>query len=83
MLKTSCCESIKVSTQPGQLQLEGTELAKAQCTTIRVNLLMVGTRIRVSVRRVCLSFSEAYPYVSDWAQILANIRHYPAWAPPG
>jgi len=66
-----------------RLGLEGTELAKAQCTTIRVKLLKIGTRIRISVRRVCLSFSEAYPYVSDWAQILANIRRYPAWAPPG
>jgi hypothetical protein len=27
-------------------------------------------------------FSEAYPYVSDFAQILANVRRYPAWDPP-
>jgi hypothetical protein len=36
-----------------------------------------------TVRKVWLSFSEAYPYASDFAQILANIRRHPAWAPSG
>jgi hypothetical protein len=66
-----------------RLGLEGTPYAKAQCTTIRVKLLKIGTRIRITVRKVWLSFSEAYPYASDIAQILANVRRYPAWAPPG
>jgi hypothetical protein len=34
------------------------------------------------VRKVWLSFSDAYPYASDFAQILANVRRRPAWAPP-
>jgi len=34
------------------------------------------------VRKVWLSFSEACPYARDIAQILANIRRYPAWPPP-
>ena len=66
-----------------RLRLEGTRHAKAQCTTIRLKLLKIGARIRITVRKVWLSFSEAYPYASDIAQILANVRRYPAWAPPG
>ena len=66
-----------------RLGLQGTQHAKAQCTTIRLKLLKIGARIRMSVRKVWLSFSESYPYASDFAQILANVRRYPAWAPPG
>jgi hypothetical protein len=66
-----------------RLGLTGTQHEKAQCTTIRLKLLKIGARIRITVRKVWLSFSEAYPYASDVAQILANIRRYPAWAPPG
>jgi hypothetical protein len=65
-----------------RLGLEGTQHAKAQCTSIRLKLLKIGARIRITVRKVWLSFSEAYPYASDFAQILANVRRYPAWAPP-
>ncbi len=41
--------------------LAGTRLAKAQCGTIRDKLLKVGVRVRVSVRRIKLSFSESWP----------------------
>ncbi len=66
-----------------RLGLKGTTLAKAHCTTIRLKLLKIGMRIRVSIRKVWLSFSEAYPYASDFAQVLTNIRCYPVRAPPG
>jgi hypothetical protein len=66
-----------------RLGLTGTAYAKAQCTTIRLKLLKIGARIRITVRKVWLSFSEAYPYANDIAQILANLRRHPAWAPPG
>ena len=65
-----------------RLGLAGTAYAKAQCTTIRVKLMKIGARIRITVRKVWLSFSQAYPYADDVAQILANIKRYPAWAPP-
>ena len=42
--------------------LEGTKFAQAQCGTIREKLLKIGARVRVSVRRVALSLSSAYPY---------------------
>jgi hypothetical protein len=44
--------------------------------------LKIGARLRITVRKVWVSFSEAYAYVSDFAQILANVRRYPAWDPP-
>ncbi len=65
-----------------RLGLAGTQHARAQCTTIRAKLLKIGARIRITVRKAWLSFSEACPYADDLAQILANIRRYPAWAPP-
>ena len=66
-----------------RLGLAGTAFAKAQSTTIRVKLLKIGARLRITVRKVWLSFSEAYPYAEDIAQILANLQRYPAWKPPG
>ena len=66
-----------------RLGLEGTRFARAQCTTIRLKLLKIGARLRITVRKVWLSFSESYPYASDFAEILAKLRCYPAWAPPG
>lgn len=66
-----------------RLGLAGTAHAKAQSTTIRVKLLKIGARIRITVRKVWLSFSEACPYADDIAQILANLQRHPAWIPPG
>mgnify|MGYP001823406129 FL=1 len=66
-----------------RLGLSGTAHAKAQSTTIRVKLLKIGARIRITVRKVWLSFSEAYPYADDIAEILSNIGRHPAWMPPG
>ncbi len=66
-----------------RLGLDATSYARAQCTTIRLKLLKIGARIRISARKVWLSFSDAYPYASDFAHILANLHRYPAWAPPG
>ena len=55
--------------------LAQTELAQAQCDTIRVKLLKVGAVIRVSVRRVAVSLSEAYPlrevFVRVWEKLSA------------
>jgi len=57
--------------------------AQAQSTTMHVKLLKIGARIRITARKVWLSFSEAYPYANDIAQILANLQHHPAWSPSG
>jgi hypothetical protein len=42
--------------------LRGTELARAQVTTIRLKLFKIAARVRVSVRRVVLHLSSSCPY---------------------
>ena len=66
-----------------RLGLAGTAHAKAQSTTIRVKWLKIGARIRITARKIWISFSQACPYANDLAQILDNLRRHPAWAPPG
>jgi len=61
-----------------RLGLQGTELAKAQCDTIRLKLFKIGAQIRVSVRKVWISFSESYPYLSLFQQVIARLQQIPA-----
>jgi len=61
-----------------RLGLQGTELAKAQCDTIRLKLFKIGAQIRVSVRKVWISFSESYPYLNLFQQVLARLQQIPA-----
>ena len=49
--------------------LAGTKLARAQSWTLRVRLLKIGAQVRITSRKVWLSFSESYPYA-------ARFRHY-------
>jgi len=44
-----------------RIGLEGTELARAQCGTIRLKLLKIGARIRVTVRCIWIAMSESWP----------------------
>jgi hypothetical protein len=58
--------------------LQGTELAQAQCQTIRLKLLKIGAQVRISVRRIYVSLSSAYPYQEAFFQTLRNLqRAYP------
>ena len=66
-----------------RLGVEGTELARAQCSTLRLKLLKIGARIRITARRVWLSFSQAYPYAATFTQVLANLHKEPLWNPSG
>jgi Transposase DDE domain group 1 len=52
-----------------RLGLVGTELAKAQCTTIRLKLLKIGALMRISVRKVWVSLADGYPYVALFRQV--------------
>jgi hypothetical protein len=61
-----------------RLGLEGTELAKAQCDTIRLKLFKIGAQIQVSVRKVWISFSESYPYLKLFQQVLARLHQFSA-----
>ena len=56
-----------------RLGLQGTEMAQAQCQTIRLRLLKIGAQIRVTVRRVCLSLAAGYPFRAIFAQVYANL----------
>src|SRR5205085_4010072 len=52
-----------------QFGLGQTELAQAQCATIRVQLLKIGAVVRISVRRVWLALSEAYPFQAAFVRV--------------
>ena len=45
-----------------RLGLKGTEWAQAQVDTIRLKLLKIGAIVRLSVRRIVLQMSSAYPW---------------------
>jgi hypothetical protein len=66
-----------------RLGLEGTDMARAQCGTIRLKLLKIGARITISVRKVWLSLSEGYPYVELFHQVYRNLQLRPLHDPPG
>jgi len=54
-----------------RLGLKGTAWAEAQVDTIRLKLLKIGAIVRLSVRRVLLQLSSAYP----WKDIYAHAFH--------
>ncbi|HWJ18550.1 MAG TPA: IS1380 family transposase [Geobacterales bacterium] len=54
--------------------LKDTEMAQAQCSTIRVKLLKLGAVIRVTVRRVVVSLSEAFAFREVFMKVWRNLR---------
>jgi hypothetical protein len=60
-----------------RLGLEGTSMAKAQCDTIRLKLFKIGAHIRLSVRRIQIAFSESYPNVILFHQIMQRLQQIP------
>jgi len=54
--------------------LQGTEFAQAQCHTIRLKLLKIGAQVKLSVRRIYVSFASGYPYQQSFFQIFTNLR---------
>jgi len=56
-----------------RLGLKGTELAKAQCGTIRLKLLKIGAQIRVTVRKVWISLAESCPYRRVFQEVFARL----------
>ena len=57
--------------------LAGTEWARATCGTIRLKLFKVGALVRVSVRRVRVSLSSAYP----WPELFERVAQRLGAAP--
>ncbi len=64
-----------------RLGLAGTELARAQCQTIRVKLLKIGAQVRVTVRKVWIALSSSYPYARQFVQIYERLRAPQALSP--
>lgn len=60
-----------------RLGLAGTDLARAQCDTIRTKLLKIGARIQVTFRRVWVSFASSCPYAAVFAVAYDNLTRGP------
>lgn len=56
-----------------RIGLRGTELAKAQVTTIRVRLFKVAARVVTSVRRVVFHLPSSYPYQKLFRRLTARL----------
>ncbi len=56
-----------------RLGLKGTELATAQCNTIRLKLFKIGARIRVTTRKIWISLSSGYPMTKLFALVCSNL----------
>jgi hypothetical protein len=56
-----------------RLGLAGTELAEAQCQTIRLKLLKIGALVCVTVRKVWVKLSSGCPYAAVFRRVHANL----------
>ncbi len=57
-----------------RLGLKGTQMAKAQCQTIRLKLLKIGALVRVTVRKVWVAFSSGYPDQLLFARVFQQLQ---------
>jgi len=60
-----------------RIGLAETPFEQAQCSTIRLKLLKIGALVRITVRKIWISFSQSYPYREQFLKVLANIRRAP------
>lgn len=58
-----------------RLGLTETDLANAQCDTIRLKLFKIGARIRITARKIWVSLSSGYPMAELFARICRNLAH--------
>jgi len=63
-----------------RLGLQGTEMAKAQCTTLRLKLLKIGALIRITVRKGWGSMAAGYPDAERFRQAYARLQAMPSRA---
>lgn len=57
-----------------RLGLQGTELARAQAHTIRLQLLKIGAQIRLTVRKVWISLASSFPRQNIFAHAWYALR---------
>ncbi len=60
-----------------RLGLKGTEMARAQCGTIRLKLLKIGAQIRITARKIWVSMASACPFASVFEQAYRNLQTLP------
>ena len=60
-----------------RLGLASTLLARAQCQTIRLTLLKIGARIRITVRNVWLALATGCPHAALFARVHATLIALP------
>lgn len=60
-----------------RIALQGTDLARAYCGTIRLKLLKIGARIRVSVRKVWVFLASSHPGQEVFAHAYRRLRAGP------
>jgi hypothetical protein len=56
-----------------RLGLAGTEMAEAQCQTVRLKLLKIGALVRVTVRKVWVSLASSCPYAEVFRAVHARL----------
>jgi hypothetical protein len=57
-----------------RLALSGTAWARAQCETIRSQLLRLGAQVRITARKVWVSIASSYPHWRVFAQAYERLR---------
>jgi hypothetical protein len=58
-----------------RLGLKDTDLAKAQCDTIRLKLFKIGARITITARKIWISLSSSYPLAGLFGRVCRNLAH--------
>lgn len=56
-----------------RIGLAGTELADATCQSLRLKLLKIGARVKISVRRIHISMASAHPFQTAWRLAQARL----------
>jgi hypothetical protein len=56
-----------------RLGLANTDMAKAQCQTMRVRLLKIGARVRITVRKIWISLAAGHPAAGLFEQVYRNL----------
>lgn len=57
-----------------RIGLCSTEFSQAQCNTIRTKLLRIGAQMKMSVRRIAVCLTSAYPYQEVFRLAFQNIQ---------
>jgi hypothetical protein len=57
-----------------RLALKETDMAQAQCQTIRLKLLKIGAQVKVSVRKIWVSLASGCPYQGIFIRAYENLQ---------